>query len=302
MARFAIRIPSALGALTLRLCSLAASGVVVLIGLFVLREALPPLLHLGPARFVLDSGWHPQPTDGSARFGMVPMVAGTLGTTAIALLLAGPLGVLSAVWSCFYAPRALAVAFRRLLGLLTGIPSVVYGVWGLIVLVPLVRRLHPPGPSLLAGGLILAVMILPTVALLAESAVRSVPKPMVDGGFALGLGRWATVRGVVLPAARSGITNALLLATGRALGETMAVLMVAGNVVQMPSSPFDPVRTLTANIALEMAYAAGTHRQVLYVSGLLLLLIVALLVWLARTREALEHPDRTEQATQAAAA
>jgi len=165
--------------------------------------------------------------------------------------------------------------------LLAGIPSVVYGFWGLIVLAPLIGRWQPPGQSLLAGILILTIMILPTVALLSESSLRRAPRAYLTGAAALGLSRWATIRGVALPAAKSGIFTAVLLATGRAIGETMAVLMVAGNVVRIPGSVFDPVRTLTANIALELGYALDHHRAALFVSGLVLLSMIVILVAIA---------------------
>lgn len=195
-----------------------------------------------------------------------------------AVLLAAPVGILSAVFCQFYAPEPVAAAYRRLMELLAGIPSVVYGLWGLVVLVPLIARLEPPGPSLLAGILVLSLMILPTQALMADAALAAVPSSYLQGAAALGLSRWATVRGVVFPAARSALLAGAILQSGRAVGETMVVLMVTGNVVQAPSSLFHPVRTLTANIALEMAYALGDHRSALFVNGLLLLAMVVALV------------------------
>jgi phosphate transport system permease protein len=186
--------------------------------------------------------------------------------------------VLSAIFSRFYAPEHLRTAYRRLVELLAGIPSVVYGFWGLVVLVPLIGRLQPPGPSLLAGVIILAIMVLPTIALMADAAIENVPEPYLRAAAALGLSRWGTIRGVVLPAARSGLFTGVILETGRAIGETMAILMVCGNVVQTPDSLFDPIRTLTANIALEMAYAVGDHRAALFVTGLVLMAMIVALV------------------------
>jgi phosphate transport system permease protein len=152
---------------------------------------------------------------------------------------------------------------------------VVYGLWGLVTLVPLIAGVKPPGASLLAGVLVLALMILPTVAVVADGAVQRLPAAFHLGGAALGMRRHAVAFRIVVPAARSGLTTALVLALGRALGETMALLMVTGNLVQYPSSLFDPVRTLASNIALEMAYAQGIHRSALFVSGLILALLVA---------------------------
>ena len=262
---------------SLRLLGSITGLLVLLITLFVLQEAWPALQNLGFIRFWTDGSWHP--LEGS--FGLMPMVLGSgliaLGATAIAT----PLGLLSALFCQCYGPPLLAVPYRRLLELLAGIPSVVYGFWGLVVLVPKINRLHPPGQSLLAGTLILSLMILPTVALLAIASLAQIPSSYWQGAAALSLSRWTTLTRIILPSARSGLFTAVVLATGRALGETMAVLMVCGNVVQVPSSVFDPVRSLTANIALEMAYATGDHRAVLFVSGLVLLAIVAGLVVMA---------------------
>lgn len=257
----------------LRGCALVAGLVVLLIAGFLLIEALPAFRQVGVVRFFTDPHWHP--TEGT--FNLAPMLVGTLAVTLGAVLLATPVALLSAIFVHFYAPAALAVWYRRLVTLLAGVPSVVYGFWGLVNVVPWIAWLRPPGPSLLAGILILALMILPTIAMLADAALAAVPRAYLQGAAALGLSRWATVRGVALPAARSGLVVAVLLGTGRAMGETMAVLMVCGNVVRMPASLFDPVRTLTANIALEMGYAFGTHRAALFVSGLVLLLLVVLI-------------------------
>jgi len=206
------------------------------------------------------------------------MLWGTLFVTAGSVLIAAPLGIGSAIFCHYYAPPMIAALYRRLIELLAGIPSVVYGFWGLVVLVPLIGRLHPPGTSLLAGIAILTLMILPTIALTADASFSKVPPEYLQGAAALGLSPWVTIRGVAIPAAQSGLLTGLILGTGRAIGETMAVLMVCGNVVQTPKSLFDPVRTLTANIALEMAYAMGNHRSALFVSGLLLMAIIVILV------------------------
>ncbi len=258
----------------LRVCASATATLVLLILAFLVIESWPALGDLGFARFLRDRSWHP--TEG--QYNLSAMFAGTVYCTFGALLLAVPCGISAALFSRYYAPRIIAGSFRRLIELLAGIPSVVYGLWGLTSIAPLIGRLSPPGTSLLAGILILALMILPTVALTAEAALAAVPKNYLDGAAALGLSRWGTIRGVALPAARPGIAGGILLAAARALGETMAVLMVCGNVVQYPHSLFDPVRTLTANIALEMAYAMDDHRAALFISGLVLMLLVLAMV------------------------
>ena len=263
--------------LTSRVATVVSAAVVLLIAVFVAREAWPALGSIG-WRFVSDPSWHPSGGARAGTFGLLPMVAATCAAAAGALLLATPAAILSAIFCRFYAPKPLAKIYRRVVELLAGIPSVVYGFWGLVVLVPLIRRLEPPGASLLAGILILALMILPTVALTVDAAFGRAAEEHLAGGAALGLSRTTLIFGIVLAASRSGVATGLMLGAGRALGETMAVLMVCGNVVQTPSSVFDPVRTLTANIALEMAYAMDGHRAALFVSGLVLLAAVSTLV------------------------
>lgn len=265
----------------LRIAGVLAGAIVVLIVVFLVIEALPAFRTVGMARFFTDSSWHPAGGAEQGRFNLTPMLIGTLLATAGAIALAAPLGLACALFACFYAPRHIARFHRRIVELLAGIPSVVYGFWGLVVLAPLIGRWQPPGQSLLAAILILAIMILPTVALLSEAALRRVPPAHIQAAHAMGLSRLGTIFGAALPAARGGIATAVLLATGRAIGETMAVLMVAGNVVQTPQSVFDPVRTLTANIALELGYAMDHHRSALFVSGLMLMGMIVGLVALA---------------------
>jgi phosphate transport system permease protein len=257
--------------------SAAASGVVVLlIAAFLVLESWKALAG-GPLRFFTDPSWHPS----AGLYNLTPMLWGTLLCMTGAVLVATPLGILSAVFGRFYAPPRLAAAYRALVELLSGIPSVVYGLWGLTVLVPLIGAIRPPGPSLLAGIIVLAVMVFPTIALSADAALAAVPRDLSLGAAALGMSRRATIRHVVLPAAKSGLFTGVILESGRAIGETMALLMVCGNIIRVPGSLFDPVRTLTSNIALEMAYAMGEHRSALFVSGLLLLAAVVALVVLA---------------------
>lgn len=278
--RHNISSPSRADATLARVTGSIALAVVILLGLVLMllvRESWPVLVGGGWARFFVGDGWFPS----SGQFNLLDMLWATLAASLGALFIAVPLGVLSAVFSRFYSPGWLIMPLRRIMVLLAGIPSVVYGLWGLTVLVPLIARWEPPGASLLSAILILALMILPTVALTSEAALAAVATSHLQGAAALGLSRTGIVLGVALPAARVGILTGALLAAMRALGETMAVLMVAGNVVQTPSSLFDPVRVLTANIALEMPYAAGDHRAALFASGLLLMLIVTVLAWLA---------------------
>lgn len=264
--------------------ALCSAGIVLLIGAFVAIEAWPALQAVGPFRFLTDARWLPSGGPGQGQFGLGPMIAATLAASAGALLIAVPLGIVAAVFPNFYAPPRVARVFRRIVELMAGIPSVVYGFWGLVVLAPLIGRWRPPGQSLMAGSLVLAVMVLPTVVLLGDASLRAVPDSLARGAAALGLSRWATVSGVVVPAARAGLRTAIVLALGRALGETMALLMVTGNVVQWPSTIFQPVRTLTANIALELGYAMDLHRSALFVGGGVLMLLVTWLVHVGNPR------------------
>lgn len=258
----------------LRLLSAVSGMIVLLIFIFLVREALPLLQDIGLGRFFSDASWHP--TEG--RFNLFPMLLGSFLIALGALILAAPLALFSGIFSLYYAPQKIAQFYQGVLTLLAGIPSVVYGLWGLLVLVPLIRKIAPPGASLLAGILILALMILPTIALNAHAALVNIPSALLQSASALGLSRWQIIKGVVLPVAKPGILTGTMLGAGRAVGETMAVLMVCGNVVQIPSSLFDPVRTLTANIALEMSYAMADHRAALFVSALILMCAVFALV------------------------
>ena len=256
-----------------------AGTIVVSVLIFLAIESLPILKEIGILPFFRDFSWNP--TENAYNF--VPMLWGTVLTTIGSVLIASPLGIISALFCQYYAPSRLGNLYRKLLELLAGIPSVVYGFWGLVVLVPLINHLHPPGTSLLAGIAILTLMILPTIALVADASFAKVPQEYLMGAASLGLSDWGTITAIVLPTARTGLLTGIILGTGRAMGETMAVLMVCGNVVQTPDSIFAPIRTLTANIALEMAYALDNHRAALFVSGLMLMGIIMILVITAET-------------------
>ncbi|MDQ7794432.1 MAG: phosphate ABC transporter permease subunit PstC [bacterium] len=255
----------------LRLAALSTLLALVLIAIFILAEGLPLILHEGPARFILGRRWAP----GDGDYGIGNLLAGTAWVTAGALLIGVPLGLSIAVFLCEVAPPPLAPFLKPAVELLAAIPSVVYGFVGLVTLVPLIRtHLGGPGFSVLACSLVLGVMILPTIASVTYDSLRAVPSAYREGSLALGAARWQTITRVLIPAARPGILAGIILGTGRALGETMAVLMVAGNALRAPTSPLDPVRTLTGNIALEMGYAAGEHRQALFATGVVLFLVI----------------------------
>lgn len=279
----AVRRPSTWGdwlfVWALRWCAGLAGVITLLIVVYLCVQSLPLLHHIGMTRFFTDHTW--APTRG--QFNLLPMVVGTLYATLGAVTVATPGGLALAVFAAFYAPAPIARVVHGVLGLLAGIPSVVFGLWGLVTLVPLLNRVHPPGLSLLMGIVILTLMILPTIALVAEAALRAVPREYSLGGAALGCTRWRIVWSIVLPSARSGLLTAAMLGAGRALGETMAVSMVMGNTIQIPDSVWVPARTLTAHIGLEMAYAMGSHRAALFVAGVWLLIgVVGLVVLIDR--------------------
>ena len=284
--------------IALRLMALTSAGVIVLIALFVARESFAAFDGKATqgqsglaqsntedgfeiADLLTDESWNPS----SGQYNLTPMVVGSLLATFGSTLLTVPIGVGSAVFLNFYAPQKLAWLFRRVVEVMAGVPSVVYGLWGLSVLVPLIATISPieQGQSLLAGILILSFMTIPTIVVAADAAVRAVHVSQIQAAAALGLSRRATAWSVVVPAARWGLFSSIILQITRAAGETMAVLMVCGNIVQTPRSIFEPIRTLTANIALEMGYADEQHRAVLFFSGFVGLALVAILMIFANS-------------------
>jgi phosphate transport system permease protein len=249
---------------------LVASLIVGIVAVVVVMSAAPALHEIAPWRFVTDPSWHPA----HGRFNLLPMIVGTFFVAGGALILATVFGLSAAIFCCFYAHRTLAAIYSRTVELLAGIPSVLLGFWGLTVLVPIIASLQPPGASALAAILILTLMVVPTISLVAMTSLNAVPKSLLVGAEALAFSKWSTVVKVAIPAAKRGLVSSIILGAGRALGETMAVLMVSGNIVQIPDSVFAPIRTLAANIALEIPYAEGLHRSALFVSGLFLTAIV----------------------------
>jgi phosphate transport system permease protein len=256
------------------LLALSSIGSLALITIFIFIEGFPLILYAGVKHFILSSHW--APTKG--HFGILAMIISSICVTLGAMALGVPLGLSCAIVLAEFSPKRLKMILKPTLELLAGIPSVVYGFLGVVWLVPVIRDyLGGPGLSLLAASIILGIMILPTVISISIDALTAVPDLYRDGSLALGATRWQTVSRVVLPAASSGIITAIILGMGRAIGETMAVIMVAGNALQIPTSVLDPVRTLTSNIALELGYAAGRHRQALFATGIILFIIIMIL-------------------------
>jgi len=257
--------------LTLALSSISA---LVLITLFIVIQGAPIIGKVGFFNFIFGMTWAPS----QGEFGIFPMIIGTLLVTLGAMLLGVPIGICSAIFLAEFAPAPVRNMFRPAIQLLAGIPSVVYGFWGLIFIVPLIRdNLGGPGLSILAGSIVLAIMILPTVISITEVSIIALPKTYKEGALALGMSHWQAIYSVQLPAAKSGIVAAVILGTGRAIGETMAVIMVLGNAPALPRSILDPVRTLTTNIGIEMGYATGDHRQALFATGIILFIIIMVL-------------------------
>jgi len=254
--------------------ALSSMSVLALITVFIFARGAPLISKVGFLNFVFGTRWAP----GKGEFGILPMIVGSVSVTLGAAVLGIPIGLCCSIFLFEYAPAPVRAVFRPAIQLLAGIPSVVYGFWGLIYIVPFIRdRLGGPGLSMLAGSIILAIMILPTVISISEVSILALPRQYKEGALALGLGHWQAIYAVLLPAAKSGIVAAVILGIGRALGETMAVIMVLGNAVAMPQSILDPIRTLTTNIGIEMGYATGDHRQALFATGIVLFIVIMLL-------------------------
>jgi phosphate transport system permease protein len=249
-----------------------------LIFAFILIEGLPLFLKIGLKNIIFGFKW--APTKGS--FGIFPMIISSFLVTSGALVIGGPMGLSCAVYLSEYSGKKMKMLLKPALELLAGIPSVVYGFLGVIYIVPLVRNfLGGSGFSLLATAIILGIMILPTIISISFDAIGSVPKSYREGSLAMGATKWQTIYKVVIPSAKSGIMAGFILGMGRAIGETMAVIMIAGNALKIPTSMLDPLRTLTGNIALELAYATGDHRQALFSTGVVLLVIIMALNYIA---------------------
>jgi phosphate ABC transporter permease protein PstC len=252
----------------------SAVASLLLIAVFIFKEGLPFLFKVGLRDFLFASDWDPT----AGRFGIYPMIVASLWVTFGAMLIGAPLGVAGAIFLNEFTPKPVMRVVKPTIELLAGIPSVVFGFLGVMVLAPWIRAsLGGPGLSVLAASIILGIMVLPTVISISTDAIGAVPNSYREGALALGATRWQSVHMVTIKAARSGIIASIILAMGRALGETMAVIMVAGNTVKIPHAATDPVRTLTANIALEMANATGMAREALFATGIVLFVVIMLL-------------------------
>lgn len=247
---------------------------VALICVFLFANGVPAMMQIGLPEFLLGTTWKP----GSGMYGIFPMIVGSIYVTAGAIIVGVPTGILTAIFLSRFAEKRIAAVLRPGVELLAGIPSVVYGFFGLMVIVPFIRTTMPGrGLSLLAAAVLLGIMILPTIITVAKNSLDAVPKSYYEGALALGATHEHAVFSVLVPAASSGIMAGIVLGVGRAIGETMAVVMVAGNQPVIPGSIFDGVRTMTANIVLEMGYAADLHRGALIATGVVLFVFIMLI-------------------------
>ena len=248
--------------------------VVVVICVFLFVNGVPAMAEIGFFDFLLGETWRPT----SGLYGIMPMILGSIYVTAGAIIVGVPLGLLTAVFMAYFCPPKLYKVLKPAVELMAGIPSVVYGFFGLVVMVPLVRTtLGGRGTSMLTASLLLGIMILPTIIGVSESAIRAVPRSYYEGSLALGATKERSVFFSVLPAAKSGVLAAVVLGIGRAIGETMAVIMVAGNQARMPGGLLEGVRTLTANIVMEMGYAQDLHREALIATAVVLLVFIIII-------------------------
>ncbi len=247
---------------------------VALICIFLFANGVPGMVKIGVWDFLTGTKWKP----GNDIYGILPMILGSVYVTAGALIIGVPAGLMTALFLSRFAGKRTAKLMKPAVELLAGIPSVVYGFFGLVVIVPLVRSLFGgSGSSLLTACLLLGMMILPTIITVSESALNAVPSSYYEGALALGATHERAVFSVVLPAARSGVMAAIILGVGRAIGEAMAVVMVAGNRAVIPNSLIKGVRTLTSNIVMEMGYAADLHREALIATAVVLFVFILII-------------------------
>ena len=246
---------------------------VVLICGFLFVNGFPAIAEIGPLKFLTGLVWKPQ----EGEFGILPMIVGSIYATGIAILVGVPIGLLCSVFMARFCPGKLYKILKPAISLLAGIPSIVYGFFGLVVLVPIMQSIFGVGKSVLTAGILLGIMILPTIIGVSESAIRAVPESYYEGSLALGATKERSIFCVMLPAAKSGILAAVVLGIGRAIGETMAVVMVAGNQPRMPQGILKGVRTMTANIVTEMGYATGLHREALIATAVVLFIFILII-------------------------
>ena len=256
------------------LSALASIFAVAIICIFLFANGIPAISEIGPLEFLTGTTWRP----GNNLYGILPMILGSIYVTAGAIVVGVPIGILTAIFMSRFCPKGIYKIVKPAIELLAGIPSVVYGFFGLVVIVPVMSDLFGgSGKSIATASLLLGLMILPTIIGVAESAINAVPDSYYEGSLALGASHERSVFFAVLPAAKSGILAGVILGVGRAIGETMAVIMIAGNQPRMPKGLFEGVRTMTANIVLEMGYATDLHREALIATAVVLFVFILII-------------------------
>ena len=256
------------------LCACISILAVAVICIFIFANGVPAIGKSGFTDFIFGTHWRPN----SGEFGIFPMIVASIYVTAGAIVIGVPIGILTAVFLACYCPKKIYKVIKPLINLLASIPSVVYGFFCLVVVVPIIQELtHTSGKGILTASILLGIMILPTIINTTESSIRAVPNMYFEGSLALGATKERSIFKTVIPAAKSGIMSGIILSIGRAIGETMAVVMVAGNQAIMPKSITSGVRTLTSNIVMEMAYAEGLHREALIATAVVLFVFILII-------------------------
>jgi phosphate transport system permease protein len=259
------------------ICASSSFLILLAIIIFILQQGLPAFVKVGVFDFLFGINWSPA----NSQFGILPMIVGSLAVTLGSMLLAVPLGLACAILLAEVAPLKVRQILRPAVELLVGIPSVIYGLVGIGVIVPAIRQIGGTGYSIAAACIVLMAMVLPTIISISDDSIRAVPRKYKEGSLAMGATHWQTIWHVLIPAARSGIGAGIILGIGRAVGETMAMIMVIGNAVMFPTSLLDPARTLTGNIAVEIQYASGLHESALFATAVVLLIFIIILNYIA---------------------
>lgn len=261
-------------------CALASILAVALICVFLFANGLPAMREIGFLNFLTGTSWRP----GNDIYGILPMIVGSIYITAGAIVIGVPIGLLTAIFMAFYCPKRIYGILKPCTELLAGIPSIVYGFFGMVVIAPTVLDIAKffgadisSGATILSAAILLGIMILPTIIGVSEAALRAVPRAYYEGAVAMGATHERAVFSVMLPAAKSGVLAAIVLGIGRAIGETMAVIMVAGNQPRLTANLLEGIRTMTANIVIEMGYATGLHREALIATGVVLFVFILLI-------------------------
>jgi len=256
------------------ICACISIAAVIMICVFMFANGVPAIKEIGFVKFLFGTEWRP----GQGLYGIGPMIVGSIYVTAGAMVVGVPIGLLTAVFLAKYSSKKIYKIVKPMVNLMAGIPSIIFGFFGLVVIIPAIQSMFDTsGKGILAASLLLGMMILPTVINTSEAAIRAVPESYYEGALALGATKERSIFKTVIPAAKSGVMSGIILGMGRAIGETMAVVMVAGNQAILPDSILSGTRTLTSNIVLEMAYATGLQRRALIGTAVVLFVFILII-------------------------